>query len=232
MACKIIGEQEKKQEHFMNVFFKEEKQFKACYGDPPNGNFALEFDVHGRVHWDHCREQFAAKFNETIDGFFFSHPEDKSVDIAAFIRKFEIILDINESEFSQFSKTNKNKIIWIQPSIFWRNCVMKRSLLTILMRCAINYNHVEDNFDEALFSEQYKENLYLRESRSATLRFMFGFTNFVGQLPVPAAYSAVLKHGWKEEFFKQEDSVIKKKLLLPKNQINKISSIDLDAIWN
>lgn len=220
----------------MNVVFKEEKQFQACYGDPPNGNFALEYDVHRRVHWDHCREQFAAKFNEGIVGFFFSHPEEKSIDIAQFIRKFEIVLGIHELlnpfEFSQFSKTNKAKIIWVEPSLFWRNCAMKRSLLTILMRCTINYNHLEDNFDEVLFSEQYKENLYLRESRSATLRFMFGFTNFVGQLPVPSAYSAVLKHGWREEFFKQEDSVIKKKLLLPEDQINKISSIDLDAIWN
>jgi len=220
----------------MSAIFKEDKEFKACYGDPPVGNFALDFDVTGRVHWDHCREQFASKFDETINGFYFSHPEYKSHNCAEFLTKFENVVGIYDSEIpficSSFAKTSKSKITWVEPSNFWIEHPIKRSLLTIILRCGINYDIDKDNFEDTLFSEEYKENVYLRDSKSATMRFMFGFTEYCGELPTIGAYTTVIKHGWREEFSRMNDDMIRKKLRLPKNQMSECSVIGIDALWN
>lgn len=219
----------------MKAIFKEDKEFKTCYGDPPIGNFALDFDAGQRVQWDNCREKFAAKFNETIKGFFFSHPENKSQDVAAFLTKFEIVVGIDSYKtsypLSNFCKTSKSKITWIEPSNFWIFCPIKRSLLTIILRCGMNYDMDKDNFEDSLFSEQYKENVYLRESKPAILRFMFGFTNFLGHLPVADINITVLKHGWREEFSKADEYVVRQKLILPNDEICESSIIGLDSLW-
>ena len=198
-----------------------------CHVIPPVGNYALEVNSPKDVHWDHCREQFAAKFNELTSGFYFSHLK-KAESIGEFVSKFELIVGVCEP--SVFANTEKENVMWIQPSGFWKDCQMKRSLLTILIRCGLNYDIETDNFDDALFGE-YKESLYIRETRSAMLRFMFGFTQFTGIVNPISPSTSLVKHGWREEFMKLDDSTIRRKLILPEGKAKEISIIGVEALW-
>lgn len=211
----------------MKAQFGEVRKFKQCYGTPPVGNYALEAEPPKGVHWDHCREQFASKFNEVTPGFYFSHPPGKSLDVGEFITKFESIVGIKPSAFAE---TQKDTILWTEPSRFWLQCQMKRSLLTIILRCGMNYIMADDNFDDALFGE-YKESIYPKETRSATLRFMFGFTHFTGNVSAITSTSSVVKHGWREEFKPLDDSTIRRRLVLPEGEAREPSIIGVESLW-
>lgn len=212
----------------MTAYFglKKELNYKQFAVIPPVGNFALD-DPEKQFHWDHCREQFAAKFTDA-KGFYFSHPENKGLDIANFLHKFETIVGFSQP-FSIYCETNKDIIIWIEVSSFWLPCLMRRSLLTILLRCGINYVTAKDNFDDALFGE-YKESIYARETRSAILRFMFGFTEFAGK-QAETFQTSVIKHGWREEFQKIDDSVVRKRLILPHGTTKETSIVGVESLW-
>lgn len=212
----------------MKARFGEIKQLKQCYGAPPVGNYALEAEPPKGVHWDHCREQFASKFNEITPGFFFSHPPGKSLDVGEFVAKFESITGFKQP--STFSETNKDNILWTEPSRTWLDCQMKRSLLTIILRCGMNYVVDEDNFDDALFGD-HKESVYVKETRSATLRFMFGFTRFTGNIAAITSSTSVVKHGWREEFKPLDDSTIRRRLVLPEGETREASIIGVESLW-
>lgn len=208
--------------------------YKPVYGTPQAGSFALS-SLHGKpILWEHCRENFALKFLETTKGFFFSHLPDKTHDIANFLFKFENVVQCNlrspELRFSQFRKTCRNNVMWIEPSEFWLNCKIKRSLLTILMRCAMNYSTEDDNFDDVLFGN-YKENSYLRDTKTAFLRFMFGFTvwNFEENNQLDRKDE---RHGWREEFLDLDIKKIKTRLLPPNANFNHIGMVGFDALWS
>lgn len=210
---------------------KKELSHKQIAVMPPQGNYALDNnDPEKQFHWDHCREQFAAKFTDADSkGFYFSHPEKKGRDVANFISKFENIVDFTQS-VSHFSETNRNVILWVGISSFWLPCMMKRSLLTILLRCGMHYDSEKDNFDDALFGE-HKDNIYARETRSAILRFMFGFTQFTGPKPADIFQTSVVKHGWREEFQKLDDSIIRRRLVLPEGKVKEASIVGLESLW-
>ena len=211
----------------MKALFGEIRKFK-CHVQPPPGNYALDSEPPKDVHWDHCREQFAAKFNELTPGFYFSHPLGKSHDIGEFIAKFETIIGL--SELTTYSHTEKNSVLWVVPAKFWSDCQIKRSLMTILLRCGVNYDISKDNFDDALFGD-YKETIYVKETRSAMLRFMFGFTKFTGTLNPITNSSSVIKHGWREAFQKLDDSTIRRRLVLPEGVTRESSIIGLESLW-
>jgi hypothetical protein len=207
-----------------------EKEYKHILSQPPVENFALDVLPPKAIQWDYCREKFAVRFNELTTGFYFSHPPCLGEGIAAFLIKFEKIVALDEEIIiSNFSKTDKDTILWIEPSEFWKKCAIKRSLLTILVRCGINYDPKKDNFDEVLFSEKYSQNIYLRETRSALLRFMFGFTKFVGTIPRPGFHITIDKHGWREEFINLSDFMIRSRLVSPKSSFSEV--LNIDAIW-
>ncbi len=212
----------------MKVKFEQEtKKITSCWVNPPKGNFALESE--NGLKWDHCREKFAAKFDETINGFYLSHELNAGRNVASFFHKFESIINCNTNiKFSRYKKTSRNTILWIEPSKFWVDCHMKRSLLTLLVRCGMNYDYKKDNFDDALFGN-YKESQYLRETKSAVLRFMFGFTKFTGSLS-DKPYATVIKHGWREEFLNIDDYTIRKKLISPDSIQQNI--VGLESLWN
>lgn len=196
---------------------------------PPDGNYAIEPPEDKAIHWDHCREQFAAKFTDVSKpGFYFSHPANKGVDIANFLAKFEHITFTQP--VSSFSLTNRENVLWVQVASFWMPCHIKRSLLTILLRCGINYDSAKDNFDDALFGD-YKESFYLKETRSAVLRFMFGFTEFSGRLPVETFQASIIKYGWREEFLKVDDAGVRRRLTLPANKPKESSIVGVESLW-
>jgi len=217
----------------MAAYFGEKKELdhKQYAIIPAQGNFALETtDLEKQVQWDYCREKFAAKFVDTdVQGFLFSHPEKRGKDVANFLHKFETIVGFSQP-VSYFSETNKDTILWIGISPFWLPCMMRRSLLTILLRCGMCYNTECDNFDDALFGD-HKDNIYARETKSAILRFMFGFTEFTGKKQIDVFHMSVIKHGWREEFQKIDDSNIRRLLVLPEGSVKETSIVGLESLW-
>lgn len=168
-------------------------------------------------------------------GFFFTHHEGKSDDVAAFIAKAEEIVSISGLRFdpSSFRKTNKTNIVWIEPGTLWRNGTISMSLLTLMLRSSLNYDTAGDNFQDCLFGN-FQENRMIRETRHAVLRFMFGFTEYVGELPPmnnQSYNSTLVRHGWHSEFNFTDLATIKKKLVStregPQNE-----KFGFDFIWN
>lgn len=218
----------------MRATFGDMRAFKQPYSLPPVGNFALEVEPPKAPHWDHCREQFAAKFNESVEGFYYSVHPNGAEDVACFLVKCEEVVGIKDLkksyQHSTFCKTGKNTILWVSPSMFWLDCEMKRSLLTVFLRCGLNYNHEKDNFDDALFSENYKENKYARETRAAIMRFLFGFTKWTDRPKERTEYMSS-KHGWHEEFRCQDNVGVRKKLALPDGEVMETSIIGVESLW-
>jgi hypothetical protein len=212
----------------MRAKFGSTKDFKQAYSLPPVGNFALEVEPPKTPHWDHCREQFASKFNESISGFFYSIHPNTAEDVAEFLAKCEEVIGLTET--SLFAKTEKPTILWVVPSSFWVGCDMKRSFLTMMLRCGLNFDAKKDNFDEALFSETFKENKWARETRAATLRFLFGFTSYQGPPRDTTTYMSS-KHGWHEEFSKLDNLSIRKKLALPEGEVRETTVIGVESLW-
>lgn len=211
--------------------FGEVKVINGLYGTPPAGQFALE--TLASPHWDHCREQFLGKMKNDLQGFYFSHGANQSENIAYFLAKFEEILEI--TDFSSFQKTNISTILWVIPSKFWMNCVLKKSLLTLLLRVGINYNPETNNFDEALFSDGFAENKYARETKNAIMRFLFGFTEYRGTIPGSDCTwdggSTLMKHGWHAEFVDAGIPQVCRKLVRSKNTIYEPISIGIESLW-
>lgn len=218
----------------MKAQFGENKEDVVFYSDPSVGNFALEpekpseNEAQRSPHWDHCREQFAAKYKSPVANFYFAHPPDKGNDIAEFLTKFENVCGIEN--FSLFRKTNKKIILWVEPSKFWLNCFIKRSLLTLIIRCGINYDTEKDNFDDCLFGD-YKECLFLKETKLAVLRFMFGFTKWTSEMPDTPYVASIIKHGWREEFQKCDEAKVKSLLILPEGKSVESSLVGIDSLW-
>ena len=216
----------------MKAKFLDKKILYSCWANPPEGSLALH-PVHDKgIHWHHCREQFAARFNESTPHFYLAHPLRKDKDIAQLLNSFESIVASNINtpfEHTVFAQTNRKTILWIKPSRFWVDCQIKRSLLTLVLRCGKNYEIRKNNFDDALFGN-YKECQYLKETKPAVLRFMFGFTKYVGRINV-SAYETVQKHGWREEFYRLDSPSIRKKLTLPDGEKKLNNIIGLETLW-
>jgi hypothetical protein len=214
--------------------FLETKKIILNYAAPPCGSFGLEIEDGRIVHWDYCREQFAVRFLENTKCFYFCGKQQKMIDVIHFLHKFEIILSksnhFEKFKFSSYAQTSYNNIIYIQPSSFWKDCYFKRSLYTLLIRCGLNYFRHNDNFDDALFGVNYKESTFLIETRIAVLRFMFGFTKYTGICPVLFNIT-VIKHGWKEEFYKLKEQEIKQLLVIPDGCKKTINIVGNDTLW-
>jgi len=154
------------------VDFKETKKITSVIA-AYSGSFALDKDP---LRFESCRERFATMWNANTEGLFFKHDSGQGQGIAAFIRKTEQI--VHQTRYTQFALTNKNSILWIEPSKFWMRCRMRRSLFTILLRSGRMYRPDADNYEEALFSD-----VYIARTRYAVMRFLYGFTRYTGERP-------------------------------------------------
>lgn len=215
----------------MPVIFAENKSIFVVSKIPEAGQFALDVPPPKQPHWWHCREEFAGRFGPETPGFFFTVRPDESVRVAGFLTKSEEVLSL--PEVSRFSHTDKESVMWIEPSRFWTDCDMKRSLLTILLRCGTYYDPVRDNFEEALFGilrANDKAREYAQATRSAILRFFFGFTRFVrpSYISVPVA-GDLQRTGWVEVF--QNRPIKELKSLLVADTASNFGPLGADAIW-
>jgi hypothetical protein len=187
---------------------------------PSAGQFALDAEYPKTPYWYCCRENFNAEFTSEIKGFFYSIHPQLFQHVSGFINKIEQILEI---PFSFFEATNKSTVLWFEPNEFWRSCFMRRSLLTALLRCSLNYNG--ENFDDTLFSIHFNENRWIRETKAATMRFLYGFTHWTGSVP---NYTTV-RYGWHEEFRFLNTWELRKRLINPLSQEK--SLIGVESLW-
>lgn len=199
------------------------KKFNQVYTIPPAGQFALDVEYPKTPHWYNCRENFASQFTDKVVGFFYSMPPYSLDIISKFIGKFEKIIEVPSS---LFVATNKVNVLWFEPTEFWRSCLIRRSLLTALLRCAVNYK--ENNFDEVLFSPAYNENRWIRETKEATLRFLYGYTHWTGSYKVNADHMHQ-KYGWHEEFRFLNQWEVRKRLIAV--QPKEVSMIGVESLW-
>lgn len=205
----------------MNINFLETKFIKSCNIVVAQGSFALDKQP---LIFEHCRERFAISFQQEIQGFYFKHQNGKSLDVAHFIRKTEMVL--GQEIFSQFAKTNRDSILWVEPAFFWKSCPIKRSLFTILLRAGRTYNCYEDNYEQALFAQEY-----VIATKKAVIRFMLGFTNYVGPNLTPNSSGTVMTCGWRYIFQNKTESEIKKLLVSPKFISYDYGDLFLNSLW-
>ena len=188
------------------MFLPTIKVAKQVGQKPPDGHFSVEKD---ELTWQRCREQFASSFIPSTTGFYFSHPENVGETVASFIERTEEVVEFGLNQAiprSNFSKTNFNFALWVEPSNFWKNCEMRRSLFTIFLRCGLKYDPSANNYDEALNSQEY-----VKKTKDAIFRFLFGFTEYVNEGVV---ISGVGK-GWVTQFERKTIDQLRGRLVRP-----------------
>lgn len=152
---------------------------------PDPGSFAkfksFKDDRYAIGIWHTCRELFHTHLSG-LKLFFYAHEVGKGACIAEFISKIENDLDVKPR--SKFGPTQRKTIMWIEPSKWWINRAMRRSLFTLLLRTGSNYQLSKDNFEEALYSHHYA-----LDTRYAIERFLKGYTKYTGK-----------KRGWHKQF--------------------------------
>lgn len=172
----------------MDVKFGDKKQIDSLNISGRPGSFATDTTP---FSLETCRERFAKTFDENLKGFYFKVETGKCMNVACFIRKTELILE--QKEFSQFSETNRDTFLWFEPTNFWKICPVRRSLVTIFLRCGMAYQPDINNYEEALFTQEF-----VIPTRRAVERFLFGFTKYVG--PSILSDSSIQVRGWKTVF--------------------------------
>lgn len=185
----------------MKIELKQSKIVNSLNTDVVVGSFAFDSQP---LQFENCRERFASTFNANTTGFYFKHSPEKGESIANFIVKTECVL--GNLVFSEFAQTNRDSILWVSPNMFWKQCPMRRSLFTILLRAGNSYNLDLDNYEEALFSNEY-----IDKTKKAFIRFMMGFTQYVG--PDIVTTGTVWFKGWKSVFEDKNELEIKKMLV-------------------
>lgn len=162
---------------------------------PKAGCYAKIKKVHnGRYEtdqWHRCRDLWHYKL-KGLSLFFFSHELDKTQAIIDFMNQVEEKLQVAPK--SLYGPTQRRNICWVEPSTWWIKCGMRRSLYTILLRCAQYY---EDNFEETLFYHKY-----MKDTEFAVRRFFAGFTTY-----------AAKRRGWHKQFSKLSSKEIEDLLI-------------------
>jgi hypothetical protein len=196
---------------------KKAKQYRK---KPTPGQFSLDKD---ELDWDACRETFAKKLTALEKGFYFSCGHEQEKNVIAFIEKAEDVLAnaaLQKIVRSKFFKTNLNFAIWIEPSEFWMECPVKRSLFTLLLRCGLSYDMID--FEKALFQNQYSV-----VTKKALQRFFYGFTNFISKEEI---FEGIGK-GWASYFANKNTQIICEKLKQPEYLSSKKFLFGEDVLW-
>jgi hypothetical protein len=201
-----------------HIIFKEIKINPSMYIDVESGSFGLDVAPY---RFETCRERFGSHWNSDAVGFYFKHPINYGYAVATFLKKTEIVL--KQSVFSQYSMTNRDTILWIEPSDFWKCCRMRRSLLTILVRAGIMYDPRKDNYEEALFTEKL-----VKPTKFAVMRFLYGFTKYVG--PNIDNQPDIESRGWKTIFESHDEEYIKNCLKWPDDKPY-LPSRNISGLW-
>jgi hypothetical protein len=162
---------------------------------PEIGSFGLPLRESG-VTWYKCREEFSGKYCASTTEMFYVHGQAAAT--SPFIARTEEIIGLAEMtpenelfpyELTVVRSTNIESVKSILPSRFWSRCPVRRSLLTLLLRCGDSYDPIKNNYEDALMS-----NYFLATSIEGVKRFLMGYTEFVGE------WDSDLKKGWHSTF--------------------------------
>jgi hypothetical protein len=217
----------------MLVNFGKKKEFNPShspYAAPKPGAYAVDGK---KISWIKCREQFAAKFSPGVDGIYFVHKKGKGESVAAFVLQAEKVLGVHCKKRSIFSETNKDGVIWVSVSCFWKECELRRSLFTILLRAGMNYSIEKNNFSKTLFS-----NSYVKQTEVAIKRFFFGFVNFRRQMVTtyyPGSHrlppSQIVRKGWVNTFKDAGVKDVKQILVKPAKKNPEDNFLAVGTLW-
>ncbi len=170
---------------------------------------------------ENCRERLARHFTPTSSGFYMGVLEKEIENCPRFMWKVEELLKLKEH--SNFAPTKTKGLLWVQPCQWWKDCIMRRSLFTALIRAGIYYDLKKDNFEQSLFSAQY-----LNSTKRALMRFLFGFTKYVGPELDTNPGSGLIVRGWSEIFSNATDDLVKGYLTWPESDPLKLS---VNSLW-
>ena len=197
-----------------------QKNIRHLKRKPKVGQFSLEENA---SRWYFCREQFSENFLNNHVGLFFAHKKDEFQNICDFIHKTEDVLTnaaLLNIEKSKFTRTNLNFILWVEPSKFWMQCSMKRSLFTLLLRSSLDYNC--HNYEKCLFNCSASTKLAIQ-------RFMYGFTEFND---CDERKFKGLGKGWTDHFRNKNNFYVCKNLKMP-NYLKKMElNFGKEVLWN
>lgn len=164
-----------------------------------------------KVEWLSCRETFHNKSTE-IDSFIFCCGKDHTNRVLEFINTVEQICKVPEENRIKIRKTNMSGVIYVGMSDWWKYRV-RRSLLTALLRCGINFHDNSANgFEFALWSMNYTLN-----TRLAINRFLGGYTSC-------KLKKDTIFNGWVSFFFNMPAAKIEKILVKPKKKKKEASN--------
>lgn len=120
------------------------------------------------LSWIACRDGLQGTQNDILgNGFYFTHLANASLNSANFLLRVEEMLNI--SPVSVYKSTNIHNVTWIRPAPWWLSSWIRKSFLSLMLRCAFRYNM--QNFNEALYSIEYT-----RQTKPAVEKFLKGFT--------------------------------------------------------
>jgi hypothetical protein len=203
------------------TFQPNSKTFQHGLGQPLPGQLAI--DSLTDLQWFGCRESFAPKFTQDHRGLFFAvSPNDGGEQMVAdFLQRTEEIINVSWQEDlgksllpSRYFHTNRKWAIWVEPSPFWMECEMRRSLLTSLLRCGLGF--IGSNYEETLFSSYTAGNQtnYCGQTRLGVMRFLFGFTTFI-KPPLALGKDYADAKGWNSCFYSRDEGQVRKLLVEP-----------------
>jgi hypothetical protein len=215
----------------MGATFGDQKSVLIVDENPEPGRFALYADPPKQPSWEKCREKFAAMIKPETPGFLFSHSPTQGTHVAGFLSKSEDILDLNLR--SVYSLTDRENVLWVEPARFWMDCWIRRSLLTILLRCGMYYDCGSDNYEDALFGkgdEKDQAREYTNRTKPAVMRFMFGFTKFVMPEGMSEPTGVVQSKIWVDVFNSKTTQELKS-ILVAETPMPCFGRLGADAIW-
>jgi hypothetical protein len=158
--------------------------------------------------WYGCRESFLRSLPSQLQSFAFSHKSFKNRNIAAFLAEFQDRMKLPKKDrvvLVKCDRVSNRKTSFVYFSDWWKSHMVRRQLLTILLRCGAFYDPKKKNFDEALKSVNYSRN-----SLEAIQLFIEGYTTLKEGIKMD------YYHGWNSRFWNLSRETAKEFLTIPK----------------
>lgn len=143
-----------------------------------------------------CREIFGRTFTKSTPFFFFAVREGKDISkITTFISIIEGLLKLKNNQRIVFETTNKNNIIKVNVSRWWRSNLLRRQILTAFIRASL----LDDNLN---YKEKLRKSNYFNGSThiKAVSKFLKGYTC----INPTSGIRMGNKNGWKSIFARKD----------------------------
>jgi hypothetical protein len=152
--------------------------------------------------WYSCRDSFQNILTKDIEkGLFFVHNGiENTINFMQYLEK-----QLKLKTGSVYAKTDNDKVIWFKPDSFWTSSLLRRSFMTLMMRCSLNYK----NSDIKAAIETHEN---ARHCMPAINRFLSGATLYRNQRVSNLAKGA---RGWCYLFSDKDSRQVGQLLMKP-----------------